>query len=59
MADLNYGRPDNWFARLAAEAGATFKDGRAMLASQARLSFALWTGRDDVPLAPFLEGAGA
>jgi shikimate dehydrogenase len=59
MADLNYGRPDNWFRTLAEEAGATFRDGLHMLAAQARLSFITWTGREDVPLEPFLKAAAA
>jgi shikimate dehydrogenase len=59
MADLNYGRPRNWFRERALASGASFRDGLPMLAAQARLSFILWTGRDDVPLAPFLEEAMA
>jgi shikimate dehydrogenase len=57
MADLNYGRPDNWFKSLARSSGAAFRDGLPMLASQARLSFIRWTGLTDIPLDPFLEGA--
>jgi shikimate dehydrogenase len=58
MADLNYGRPDCWFRSLADASGAVFRDGIPMLACQARLSFALWTGLRDVPLDPFILGAG-
>jgi shikimate dehydrogenase len=59
MADLNYGRGNNWFRRLAVESGAAFRDGLPMLACQARLSFIRWTGLADIPLDPFLEGVGA
>jgi shikimate dehydrogenase len=57
MADLNYGRPENHFKDLALASGAEFKDGLPMLASQARLSFILWTGLKDTPLDPFLTEA--
>jgi shikimate dehydrogenase len=57
MADLNYGRADNWFRTHARSKGASFRDGLHMLASQARLSFIRWTGLTDIPLDPFLEGA--
>jgi len=58
VMDINYGRAENIWARLAAASGAAFCDGLAMLACQARLSFFIWTGRE-VPLASFqraLEG---
>jgi shikimate dehydrogenase len=59
MADLNYGRDDNWFKAHARKQGAAFRDGLQMLACQARLSFIRWTGLSDIPLDPFLEGVGA
>jgi shikimate dehydrogenase len=57
VADLNYGRPENFFRELALSSGAGFRDGLLMLACQARLSFIRWTGRNDIPLDPFLDGA--
>ncbi|MDR1051489.1 MAG: shikimate dehydrogenase [Deltaproteobacteria bacterium] len=44
VVDLNYARENNYFLSLAGENGAIFRDGLAMLAFQACLSFALWTG---------------
>lgn len=46
VLDLNYGRRDNIWERLAQRHGAPFADGLAMLAHQARQSFKLWTGLD-------------
>ncbi len=59
VMDINYGRGDNFWAGLAQAHGARFSDGLVMLAHQAALSFARWTGRA-VPGARFLaalEGA--
>lgn len=44
VADLNYGRPDNFWRSLAQRTGAVFMDGLPMLAAQAARSFCLWTG---------------
>lgn len=44
LMDLNYGRPRNFWAELAANLEIPFKDGLEMLAHQARASFKLWTG---------------
>ncbi|MDR1395911.1 MAG: shikimate dehydrogenase [Deltaproteobacteria bacterium] len=52
VIDLNYGRPDNYWAALAAGQGSRFSDGLPMLAQQARLSFNCWT-RAGVSLDPF------
>jgi len=46
VLDLNYGRSDNFWQILARKHRAVFMDGLAMLAHQARRSFAIWTGRD-------------
>lgn len=45
VMDINYGRNDNFWARLAQARGARFADGLSMLAHQAALSFTRWTGR--------------
>lgn len=55
VMDINYGRQENIWARLAETSGAAFCDGLSMLACQARQSFFIWTGRE-VPLASF-QGA--
>jgi shikimate dehydrogenase len=44
VIDINYGRPDNYWAALAALKGAAFQDGLPMLAHQAKLSFQFWVG---------------
>lgn len=44
VLDINYGRRVNLWRQMAQEAGAAFLDGRPMLAAQAAMSFALWTG---------------
>ncbi len=54
VLDLNYGRPQNLWADLAARRGCRFQDGLPMLAHQARLSFSLWTGQEP-PLQEFLR----
>jgi shikimate dehydrogenase len=46
VIDINYARNDNWFRRLAEGSGGMFRDGTAMLASQAKFSFETWTGID-------------
>ncbi len=53
VMDINYGRRENFWAELARRQGAGFCDGLAMLAAQAALSFARWTGRE-VPWHRFL-----
>jgi shikimate dehydrogenase len=53
MVDVNYGRPDNYWEKIARDARASFRDGLAMLAAQARYSFILWTQADEVSLTPF------
>ncbi|MCF8033050.1 MAG: shikimate dehydrogenase [Desulfarculaceae bacterium] len=53
VMDINYGREDNFWASLARKQGAGFCEGLPMLAAQAALSFARWTGRS-VPAARFL-----
>jgi shikimate dehydrogenase len=58
VVDINYGRKPNLFENLAKKAGASFSDGRSMLAHQARLSFIRWTGRDDIGIEPFVKGLG-
>lgn len=45
VADLNYGRPHNFWRDLAGRGGVPFLDGLPMLAAQAALSFNLWTGQ--------------
>ncbi|MBW1712611.1 MAG: shikimate dehydrogenase [Deltaproteobacteria bacterium] len=55
--DLNYGRPDNLWQALAQKNGASFSDGLALLAHQARLSFFLWTGIE-VKVGDFLAALG-
>lgn len=57
VCDINYGRSDNFWAGMAAARGADFSDGLAMLAHQARLSFAAWTGLE-VKVAEFRAGLG-
>ena len=44
VVDINYGRQENFWARLASAQGLAFMDGLPMLVLQARASFALWTG---------------
>jgi shikimate dehydrogenase len=44
VADLNYGREDNFWRTLADRLGARFMDGLPMLGCQAARSFFLWTG---------------
>ena len=44
VVDINYGRKDNIWEKLAQKAKAGFIDGLPMLALQARRSFQLWTG---------------
>ncbi|MDR2350767.1 MAG: shikimate dehydrogenase [Deltaproteobacteria bacterium] len=62
VIDLNYGRKDNFFMKLARDSGTLFEDGLLMLAHQARYSFEAWlnaTGSPTyAPLAPFLKGVG-
>lgn len=55
--DINYGRAENFWKDLAARSGARFNTGLTMLASQARLSWKYWTGRED-KLELFLDGLG-
>jgi shikimate dehydrogenase len=57
MLDINYNRPNNYFKDLANKSDAYFFDGLPMLASQARLSFLIWTSLRDISLDPFLTGA--
>lgn len=45
VADLNYGRVQNFWQDLAERGRVGFRDGRYMLAAQAALSFSLWTGQ--------------
>jgi shikimate dehydrogenase len=52
VIDLNYGRPDNHWQKLAANSGGLFYDGLPMLAWQACLSFNLWTGAN-LGITPF------
>lgn len=51
VLDINYGRRVNLWRQLAQGAGAAFMDGRPMLAAQAAMSFALWTGLNPDPAA--------
>ncbi|MDR1677058.1 MAG: shikimate dehydrogenase [Deltaproteobacteria bacterium] len=53
VIDINYGRVGNYFKDLAGQYRASFRDGLAMLAQQARLSFNHWTTKDP-GLNPFL-----
>ncbi|MDR1309771.1 MAG: shikimate dehydrogenase [Deltaproteobacteria bacterium] len=53
VIDVNYGRSPNFFRELAERNSAAFHDGQAMLAHQARLSFATWTSLDP-GLEPFV-----
>jgi len=53
VMDINYGRKENFWADLAWRRGAGFRDGLGMLAAQAALSFARWTGRE-APMERFL-----
>jgi shikimate dehydrogenase len=53
VVDINYGRAKSIWADLAKAAGAEHQDGLPMLAHQAALSFALWTGVD-APASEFL-----
>jgi shikimate dehydrogenase len=46
VADVNYGRPDNFWAQLASDTNSQFMDGIPMLAHQARQSLRLWSGRE-------------
>jgi shikimate dehydrogenase len=46
VMDMNYGREENLWERLALRSSARFSDGLRMLACQAALSFRLWTGID-------------
>jgi shikimate dehydrogenase len=46
VLDINYGREQNIWNQLAQKNEADFRDGLAMLAHQARLSFQIWTGID-------------
>ena len=55
VVDINYGRDESFWAALARNRGAGFCDGLGMLAHQAALSFARWTGRT-VPAERFLAG---
>jgi shikimate dehydrogenase len=58
VVDLNYGRKNNFFQKLASDSNAIFQDGLTMLAHQARLSFRAWIDNATiVPLEPFLEAA--
>ncbi|MDR2199115.1 MAG: shikimate dehydrogenase [Deltaproteobacteria bacterium] len=57
VADLNYGRADNYFLDLAREKDARFHDGLSMLAEQARLSFLRWSDLKDISIDPFRRGA--
>lgn len=55
VMDLNYGRQDNFWLKLAHRLGVRFMDGLPMLAHQASRSFCLWTGIQ-IPPAVFLSG---
>ena len=44
IVDINYGRTDTLWEKLALKTESTFIDGLPMLALQARISFELWTG---------------
>ena len=44
VVDINYGREDSFWEKLAGINSAVFVDGLPMLALQARISFELWTG---------------
>ncbi len=57
VVDINYGRRNNFWQNAARDGGADFQDGRVMLAQQAALSFALWTG-EEPPAAEFLAELG-
>jgi shikimate dehydrogenase len=46
MIDINHNRPKNYWQDLALASKASFVNGLAMLAAQARRSFKLWTGLD-------------
>jgi shikimate dehydrogenase len=54
VIDLNYGRPDSYWSRLAAKNGSRFSDGLPMLAQQACLSFNIWT-RAEISVKPFTQ----
>jgi shikimate dehydrogenase len=54
VVDINYGREQNMWQEFAVSRGARFMDGLPMLANQACLSFALWTGLE-VPADEFLQ----
>lgn len=49
VLDINYGRRVNLWRQTAQRFGAAFMDGRPMLAAQAAMSFALWTGLEPDP----------
>jgi shikimate dehydrogenase len=55
IMDLNYGRQNNFWLKLAHKLGVRFMDGLPMLAHQASRSFSLWTGIQ-LPPAVFLSG---
>ncbi|MDA3799940.1 MAG: shikimate dehydrogenase [Kiritimatiellae bacterium] len=42
VVDINYGRKDSFWEKLAVRIGAAYEDGLLMLAAQARLSFEIW-----------------
>ncbi|MEE4357551.1 MAG: shikimate dehydrogenase [Desulfococcaceae bacterium] len=49
LIDLNYGRDDCFWEKIAKEKNIHYMDGLPILANQARRSFALWTGLDLEP----------
>jgi shikimate dehydrogenase len=49
VMDLNYGRRENLWEKMARAHGIPFTDGLASLANQARRTFRLWTGIDIEP----------
>lgn len=46
VLDLNYGRSQNFWEKMAEDNGIRFMDGLSTLANQGRRTFALWTGTD-------------
>ena len=46
VLDLNYGRSQNFWNKMARINGIRFMDGLSTLANQGRRTFALWTGTD-------------
>ena len=54
ILDLNYGRRENIWERCADKQGIAFQDGTRTLAFQARRTFGLWTGMNNVPVQEFL-----